>query len=79
MDLGKAPGAEKIFSGIEKAIERLQTKASQPIESVAAFESLQKEAAAVNTSLGKLGITIEKLGNLSVADKLDLLPPNLKQ
>ena len=79
MDLGKAPGAEKIFSGIEKAIERLQTKASQPIESVAAFESLQKEATAVSTSLSNLGVTIEKLSSLGVADKLDLLPPNLKQ
>jgi hypothetical protein len=37
MDAGKAPGAEKVFTSIEKAIERLQTKASQPIESVAAF------------------------------------------
>jgi hypothetical protein len=37
MDAGKAPGAEKVFASIEKAIERLQTKASQPINSIAAF------------------------------------------
>lgn len=79
MDAGKAPGAEKIFGSIERAIDRLQTKASQPIESVAAFASLQKDAAAVGASLGKLGSIIENLGNMDVADKLDLLPPNLKK
>jgi hypothetical protein len=30
-------------------------------------------------SLGKLGTIIENLGNMGVADKLDLLPPNLKK
>ena len=79
MDVGKAPGAEKVFASIEKAIERLQTKASQPIESVAAFQNLQKDAAAVGVSLGKLGTIIENLGNMEVGDKLDLLPPNLKK
>ena len=79
MDAGKAPGAERVFTSIEKAIERLQTKASQPIESVAAFQNLQKDAAAVGVSLGKLGTIIENLGNMGVADKLDLLPPNLKK
>jgi hypothetical protein len=79
MDAGKAPGAEKIFGSIEKAIDRLQTKASQPIESVAAFANLQKDAAAVGVSLGKLGSIIENLGNMDVADKMDLLPPNLKK
>ena len=79
MDAGKAPGAEKVFTSIEKAIERLQTKASQPIESVAAFQNLQKDAAAVGVSLGKLGTIIDNLGNMGTADKLDLLPPNLKK
>ena len=79
INAGKAPGAEKAFSGIEKAIEKLQTKASQPITSIAAFESLQKDAAAVGTSLGKLGSIVENLGKMGMADKLELLPPDLKQ
>lgn len=79
MTAGKAPGAEKTFSSIEKAIERLQTKASQPITSVAAFENLQKDAQAVGTSLGKLGTIVENLGKMGMADKLELLPPDLKQ
>lgn len=79
MSAGKAPGAEKIFGSIEKAIDRLQTKASQPIESVAAFANLQKDAAAVGVSLGKLSSIIDNLGNMDVADKMDLLPPNLKK
>ena len=79
MNTGKAPGAEKIFGSIEKAIEKLQSKASQPITSIAAFESLQKDAAAVGTSLGKLGTIVEDLGKMGMADKLELLPPDLKQ
>ena len=79
MSAGKAPGAEKLFGTVEKAIERLQTKASQPITSVAAFENLKKDASAVETALGKLGTVVGNLGNMSAADKLDLLPPDLKQ
>ena len=79
MSAGKAPGAEKIFGSIEKAIDRLQTKASHPIRSIAAFANLQKEAAAVGVSLGKLSSIIDNLGNMDIADKMDLLPPNLKK
>ena len=79
MDSGKAPGADKIFISIEKAIDKLQTKASQPITSVSAFENLQKDAIAVGVSIDKLGSIIENLQKLSVADKIELLPPDLKK
>ena len=79
MNTGKAPGAEKVFGSIEKAIEKLQAKASQPITSIAAFESLQKDAAAVGSSLGKLSTIVGNLGKMGMADKLELLPPDLKQ
>lgn len=79
MSAGKAPGAEKIFGSIERAIERLQQKAAQPIESVAAFSALEKDAAAVGVQLKKLGSVVESLGNMSVADKMDLLPTDLKK
>lgn len=79
MDAGKAPGAEKIFGSIEKAIDKLQSKASKPIESLASFESLQKDAMDVSASLSKLGNLIENLGKMSTADKIDLLPPDLKK
>ena len=79
MAAGKAPGAERLFSTIERAIDRLQQKASQPIESVVAFSSIQKEATAVGISLNKLSGIIEELSSLSLADKMDLLPPDLKK
>lgn len=79
INAGKAPGAEKMFSSIEKALDKLQNKASQPIETVAAFESLKRDAADVGLSLGKLGAIIEKLGKMDLADKMDLIPPNLKK
>ena len=79
MVAGKAPGAEKLFGTIERAIDRLQQKAAQPIESVAAFSGIQKEAAAVGASLNKLSGIIEGLGNLDLADKMDLLPSDLKK
>lgn len=79
MNSGKAPGASKAFEEIERALERIQQKAAQPINSVAAFRSIQKDTAAVSVSLSRLGDTISNLGNLSEADKLELLPPNTKK
>ena len=79
MDSGKAPGAEKIFTSIEHAIDRLRQKASTPITSAAAFLSLQRDTAAVSTQLVKLGGVIENLGDLSEAEKIDLLPANFQQ
>ena len=79
MDSGKAPGAEKIFTSIEHAIDRLRQKASTPITSAAAFSSLQKDTAAVSAQLVKLGGIIENLGDLSEAEKIDLLPADFKQ
>ena len=79
MAAGKAPGAEKLFDSIERAIDRLQQKAAQPINSTAAFSGIQKEAAAVGTSLSKLGNIIEELGKIDLAGKMDLLPPDLKK
>jgi hypothetical protein len=79
MDAGKAPDAKKIFGNIEKAIERLQTKAAQPITSVSAFQSLEKDATSVVTSLNQLGTVIDKLARMSNTDKMDLIPSSQKK
>jgi hypothetical protein len=47
MAAGKAPGADKTFANIEKAIGKLQEKAAQPITSMAGFNAIQKESQAV--------------------------------
>ena len=78
MDAGKAPGAQKVFTDIEKALGRLQEKASQPITSVAGFNAIQKEAQSVQFQLEKLGGVVKELGNLTIADKMELLPPDLQ-
>ena len=79
MDAGKAPGVEKVFTSIEKALDKMREKASQPITSIAAFESFQKDANAAGTALNKLNSIIEDLGKMSAAEKMELLPPDLKQ
>ena len=79
MSSGKAPGAEKAFDGIERAIDRLQQKTAQPIDSLSAFKGIQKDAAAIGLSLSRLGEQIDNLGNLSDADKIDLLPADAKK
>lgn len=79
MDVGKAPGAEKIFASLEKAMDRLQQKAGSPITSLGDFASIQKDAQAVATQLSKLGGIVEGLANMGLADKMDLLPPDLKK
>ena len=79
MSSGKAPGAEKAFDGIERAIDRLQQKIAQPIDSLYAFKGIQKDAAAIGFSLSKLGEQIDNLSNLSEADKIDLLPADAKK
>lgn len=79
MDAGKAPGIEKVFTSIEKALDKMREKASQPITSIAAFESFQKDANAAGTALNKLNSIIEDLGKMSAAEKIELLPPDLKQ
>ena len=42
IDSGKAPNASKIFEDLERALERMQQKAAQPVNSIAAFRSIQK-------------------------------------
>lgn len=78
MSAGKVPGAEKIFGNIEKTIERLQQKAAQPIDSTAAFNSLQKDVTSVGASFTRLEAIIESMGGMSLSDKMDLLPSELK-
>ena len=79
VDSGKAPEVEKAFANITKAIDRLQQKSSTPINTLSAFDSLLKDSADITGQLGKLGQAIQRLYNLPDADKINLLPPNLKQ
>ena len=79
IDTGKAPEVEKAFANITKAIDRLQQKSSTPINTLSAFDSLLKDSADITGQLGKLGQAIQRLYNLPDADKINLLPPNLKQ
>jgi hypothetical protein len=76
---GKAPGVEKTFEEIEKALGRLQQKTAQPIDSMAAFKGLEKDAALIGLSLTKLGKQITDLRNISEEDKLELMDESTKQ
>lgn len=79
MAAGKAPGAEQAFTKIEQLMTRIQDKAAQPITSVAMFNSVQKDASALGVQLSKLEEIVGDLGNMSDADKMELIPPDLKQ
>ena len=79
MEAGKATGADKIFGSVEKSLEKLQQRASQPITSLAEFEKMQKESVAVAAQLEKLGGVIQNLSNLSDKEKLELLPSDFQQ
>ena len=79
MQAGKAPGAAQIFSSVEKALDRLQQKASQPITSAATFDSIQKDTIAAAQQLGKLEEIFSELASLSASEKIKLLPPDTKK
>lgn len=44
---GKAPGIEKSFASIEKAVEKMKEKVATPIESAAVFGNLKKDVASI--------------------------------
>ena len=79
MQSGKAPGIEKSITSIEKAIGRLQEKASTPITSEAAFGSLQKESSAIGLKLKELTKQIGGLANLSKSERFELLPADTQK
>ena len=79
MKAGKAPGAAQIFSSVEKALDRLQQKTSQPITSAAMFDSIQKDTIAAAQQLSKLEEIFASLASLSANEKIELLPPETKQ
>lgn len=80
-DSGKAPEAKKMFDGITTALDDLQKRASVPIKSETAFNSLLKDTASVSLQLGKLGGVIENVRSMAEKDKIELLPSdsNLRQ
>ena len=78
MAAGKAPGAEQAFSKLEQTLTRLQEKASQPITSLAEFNRIEKDVNSAVTQIDKLGTVIEDLGRLTSKEKMELLPPDLK-
>lgn len=78
MDAGKAPGAEKVFTKIETAIEKLKEKTSQPIVSLSQFEAIKREVNGVETQFKQLSTITEKIASMDLADKMELLPPDLK-
>ncbi len=79
MQSGKAPGIEKSITSIEKAIGRLQEKASAPITSEATFGSLQKESSAIGLKLKELTKQIGGLANLSKSERFELLPADTQK
>ena len=79
MDSGKAPEAKKMFDGITTALDNLQKRASVPIKSETAFNSLLKDTASVSLQLGKLGGVIENVRSMAERDKIELLPSDLRQ
>lgn len=79
IDTGKVPEVEKTFAAITKAIDRLQQKSSAPINALSEFDSMLKDSADITGQLNRLGQTIQRLYGMADSDKIDLLPPNLKQ
>ena len=57
-----------------EAIEKLQKKASQPIDSKGTFDSLEKGFGSILVDAKNLLNELEKISNLTTKDKISLLP-----
>ena len=68
-------GLEKNFEAIQKALNKLQNTASQPINSISDFEKAKREARDVTEKISNLGSTIANLQRLSNSEKISLLSP----
>ena len=79
IDSGKAPGAEKMFANITQALDNLQKRAAVPINSEATFGAMQKDVAAVGLQLDKLGTIIQNVRDMTISEKLELLPDGKRQ
>lgn len=76
---GKNSALSKQFTQIEKAIDTLRQKTSQPITSQAMFGSMQKDLGAVSSSITKMINGIKEMKNSADGESLSLLPPDLVQ
>jgi len=74
---GKNSALSKQFTQIEKAIDTLRQKTSQPITSQAMFGSMQKDLGAVSSSITKMINGIKEMKNSADGESLSLLPPDL--
>ena len=78
MSQGKTPQLERIFKQLTGQLDQLKTKAATPIKTEAAFGSMQKNIASINTLFNSLGEELNKIQNASSKDKLELLPKDAK-
>jgi hypothetical protein len=69
-----AKGFDKKISSILSTLDRLQKKASQPIDSKATFASLEKGFGSVVVDAKNLLEELQKISALTTREKISLLP-----
>lgn len=72
-------GLDKSFEKIESLIDKIRSKASQPIDSKGGFTSISREVETVQSALNGLTRMIEQLNSLPEADRLSFLPPDAQK
>jgi hypothetical protein len=73
---GANPQMVRSFELIEKSIDKLKTKAAQPITTASMFSGFTKETANITLQLDKLLQSITDIVNSTDGEVLDLLPPD---
>jgi predicted nucleic acid-binding Zn-ribbon protein len=76
-DNGANANITKMFGTIEKAIDNLKAKSSQPISSQAMFGSMEKDILHLNQSIAGIVGKIQELASSADGEVLDFLPPDL--
>jgi hypothetical protein len=60
-------------------MDRIRSKAAQPIDSKAGFSSINKDIDSANVTLTSLLRTVEKIGSMSESAQISFLPPEAQK
>lgn len=72
-------GLEKSFEKFESLLEKIRTKASQPLEGGAGFTSIKKDIAGAEVALNNVVRIIENIGSLSEDVRISFLSPETQK
>ena len=72
-------GLEKSFEKVEGLLERIKTKASQPIDSKTGFSSIAKDIDSANLALASMLKTIGSIGSMSESALISFLPADAQK